>query len=372
MKLESNLTLGQFLRQERERRGITIEQVASSTKIGVKTIHALEGDHYSELPAKPFVRGFVISYARFIGLDYKEVLTHYSGFLEEKVHDRPARDAGHSGYAFEKREGEQSRTYLGLAMGGFVLIGGLAFLVLKPGLHHHHGSHLDKLREMHPSEAPSGMPTEVAAATQPSPAVSVVTAPVAATPTPTPSATKTSAPTPTPTPTPTPSATVAAAAPIALAKPSPQALASSVPSPSPSPTATEHDPLNSGISLKASEIVYRVVFKAVESVWIRYKVDDRQVMQFVFKKDKVLVLRAKSSIIVQVGRPEDIQLTYKGTGYHLFSDDPKVATIHDDATLFFPAQLAENNQDPFPKSKALSARPAPVSPTATPSPTETE
>jgi cytoskeleton protein RodZ len=358
MKFENNLTLGQFLRQEREKKGITIEQVASSTKIGVKIIHALEGDHYSELPAKPFVRGFVISYARFIGLDYKEVLTHYSGFLEEKVHDRPTRDAGHSGYAFEKREGgDQSRTYLGLAMGGFVLLGGLAFLVLKPGLHHHHNSRLDKLREGHPSPEPEpsllssivnlvSSPTPATSTAAPSPvAAAAGIAPMAAV-----------APTPTPTPTPT-----------ATAKPTPTATPTQSATPSPSPTAP--DPLNSGVGLKASEIVQRVVFKAIESVWIRYKVDDKPVMQFIFKKDKTLVLRARTSILVQVGKPEDIQMSYRGTPFHLVSDDQNVATHNDDATLFFPPQLGEKIENPFPKTRPLSAKEVPISPTATPTPT---
>ena len=52
-------SLGEFLRLERERRGITIEQVASATKVSVRLLHSLEADQYSELPAKPFVRGFV-------------------------------------------------------------------------------------------------------------------------------------------------------------------------------------------------------------------------------------------------------------------------------------------------------------------------
>ena len=106
----SQSTLGEFLRHERERRGITIEQVASATKISVRLLHLLESDQYVELPAKPFVRGFVNSYCRFIGIDPKEVLIRYGGFLEERSHERPTRDEGHSGYAFEKREGEQSRT----------------------------------------------------------------------------------------------------------------------------------------------------------------------------------------------------------------------------------------------------------------------
>ena len=77
MSAETSQTLGEFLRHERERRGMTIEQVASATKINVRMLHALEADHFAELPAKPFVRGFVTSYCRFIGLTPKEILTRF-------------------------------------------------------------------------------------------------------------------------------------------------------------------------------------------------------------------------------------------------------------------------------------------------------
>jgi len=121
---QSPPSLGEFLRQEREKRGITIEQVASATKINVRLLHLLESDQYSELPAKPFIRGFVSSYARFIGIDSKDILTHFGEFLEMRSADRPKRDAGHSGYAFEKREGDQSRTILWIVMGTFMVFGG--------------------------------------------------------------------------------------------------------------------------------------------------------------------------------------------------------------------------------------------------------
>src|ERR1700733_2943944 len=107
MTSEKDISLGEFLRHERERRGITIEQVASATKVGVRTLHALEADHFAELPAKPFIRGFVTSYCRFIGLDAKEVLSRFDSFIDKKASDRPNREAGHSGYAFEKKDGEQ-------------------------------------------------------------------------------------------------------------------------------------------------------------------------------------------------------------------------------------------------------------------------
>src|SRR4051812_5772138 len=101
------MTLGELLRQEREKKGMTIEQVASATKVGVRLLHSLEADQYTELPAKPFIRGFVISYCRFLCLDSKEVLSKFGDFITEKAHQRPNRDAGHSGYAFERKDGEQ-------------------------------------------------------------------------------------------------------------------------------------------------------------------------------------------------------------------------------------------------------------------------
>src|SRR3954451_4240955 len=101
MALEKDISLGEFLRQEREHRCITIEQVASATKVGVRTLHSLEEDHYAELPAKPFVRGFVTAYCRFIGLDPKEVLARFDEYISSKSNERPNREAGHSGYAFE-------------------------------------------------------------------------------------------------------------------------------------------------------------------------------------------------------------------------------------------------------------------------------
>ncbi len=366
--MDANITLGQYLRKEREKRGFSIEQVASATKIGVRQLHALESDQYAELPAKPFIRGFVTSYSRFVGLDHKEVLTHFNSFIDSKVCERPNRDAGHSGYAFEKREGnEQSRMILGIVMGSFIVLGGIAMVVLKPSLHHHKHSHTDKLRAAHspspnPSEIPSGVPV---AAESPLPLPMVVQA------SPSVSAQSTSELTPVPTQapvaaevtTPTPSPSLSPSVAIA------QAQAIYVIPPMPSPTSAA-DPLNSGLGLKPSETVHRLVIKAKQPVWVRYRVDDKVVMQFPLKQDKVLVLRARQSIVVQFGNPDDAVISYNGGGYKLGSA-AKAVTRQNDATLFYPTQIAEKTDNPFPVSKPLSGRPVPNAPAPQPSPTST-
>lgn len=366
---ESKQSLGQFLRQERERKGITIEQVASATKIGVRTLHSLEADQYADLPAKPFVRGFVISYSRFIGIDYKEVLTRFNDYLEEKVEkERPNREAGHSGYVFERRDGEQqSRTILAMVLGVFVVLGAVAAVFFKPH-HHHHGSAMERLQMAHVK--PSAAAPLVSAATGPSgpgPETSLRAGGPSV------------APASVSSPEASPSPSVEGHAPPAPAEPaaSPSPLASgSVEGAGGWPPQAQPpdpgDPLNSGKTLSPGEIRHRLVVKCGNSVWIRYRVDGKPVMQFPLKKDKVLVLRARDFVVFQTSNPEDIKVSYNNEGYHPMQDDKNTVTRHNDATLFYPHQLAETVQEPFPHTDSLSQRPAPLSrsvqPLSTPTP----
>ncbi|NDD92764.1 helix-turn-helix domain-containing protein, partial [bacterium] len=145
-------SLGAFLRHERERRGVTVEQVVSATKISVKMIHALENDQYADLPAKPFIRGFVVSYCRFLGIPSHEVLTRFAPYLEERAQERPKRDTGHSGYAFEKKEGDGGRTGLWILMGTMLVGGALMIAIFKPTLKRHRKSHVEKLQLANPPQ----------------------------------------------------------------------------------------------------------------------------------------------------------------------------------------------------------------------------
>jgi hypothetical protein len=139
--------------------------------------------------------------------------------------------------------------------------------------------------------------------------------------------------------------------------------------PTPSPTSAT-DPLNSGLGLKQSETAHRLVIRAKESVWVRYRVDDKVVMQFPLRKDKVLVLRARQNMVVQVGDPANVTVSYNGQAYK--SGKTLNAVVRqNDATLFYPVQIAEKIQNPFPGSRSLSGRAVPLSPNPQPSPSGT-
>ena len=77
MNQEQSSSLGSHLRQERERRKISLESVAQTTRISLKNLEALERDESHLLPAPVFVRGFLRAYAAQLGIDPKEVLALY-------------------------------------------------------------------------------------------------------------------------------------------------------------------------------------------------------------------------------------------------------------------------------------------------------
>jgi cytoskeleton protein RodZ len=68
---------GGKLRQARERRGVSLRQIAASTKISVGALEALERNDVSRLPGGIFSRAFVRSYAIEVGLDPDETVREF-------------------------------------------------------------------------------------------------------------------------------------------------------------------------------------------------------------------------------------------------------------------------------------------------------
>ena len=68
---------GGKLRQARERRGISLRQIAATTKISVAALEALERNDISKLPGGIFSRAFVRSYALEVGLDPEETVKEF-------------------------------------------------------------------------------------------------------------------------------------------------------------------------------------------------------------------------------------------------------------------------------------------------------
>jgi len=70
-------SFGQRLQREREMRGITLEEIATSTKIGTRSLRALEQEDFDQLPGGIFNKGFVRAYAKYLGIDEEQAVAHY-------------------------------------------------------------------------------------------------------------------------------------------------------------------------------------------------------------------------------------------------------------------------------------------------------
>lgn len=87
-------TFGQYLKRERELRHVTLEEVASGTKIAIHMLKAMESDRWDEIPAEVFIRGFIKHYAEFIGLVPEDVYLRYQeerGILPEEDYEEVMR-----------------------------------------------------------------------------------------------------------------------------------------------------------------------------------------------------------------------------------------------------------------------------------------
>lgn len=71
-------SVGQYLRQQREAKAMSIEEVARATRVPMSSVERLESDQFDELPGEVFVRGFMKSYARAVGIDPDDVLARYT------------------------------------------------------------------------------------------------------------------------------------------------------------------------------------------------------------------------------------------------------------------------------------------------------
>jgi cytoskeleton protein RodZ len=77
-KRETRLpSFGEKLKQEREKRKITLEEISTSTKIGTRMLQALEEDKFNQLPGGIFNKGFVRAYARCLSLDEEQTVADY-------------------------------------------------------------------------------------------------------------------------------------------------------------------------------------------------------------------------------------------------------------------------------------------------------
>lgn len=96
-----NISIGTFLKNGREAKNISLDEISKKTKININILKSLEAEDLSKLPNKTYVKGFVTNYARAVGLnveDAKECLNSLYGISanqidEEEIAESKSTDA---------------------------------------------------------------------------------------------------------------------------------------------------------------------------------------------------------------------------------------------------------------------------------------
>ena len=126
------IDFGGKLRQAREARGLTLRQIATSTKISVAALEALERNDISKLPGGIFSRSFVRSYATEVGLDPDQAMTDFlERFDQEPPPPVPVVHIPEEELAFERRRQRAARVFLFAIAVMIVVAAALVYVVLR-------------------------------------------------------------------------------------------------------------------------------------------------------------------------------------------------------------------------------------------------
>lgn len=82
--------LGAYLRARREAAGSSLEDMARSTRVGIRHLEALEEERLADLPSPVFVRGFIRAYCGFLRESPDPALSRYETLLGQRTSTQAA------------------------------------------------------------------------------------------------------------------------------------------------------------------------------------------------------------------------------------------------------------------------------------------
>jgi hypothetical protein len=118
--------IGASLREARARRQLSYDQVEAETKIRAKYIRCMEDEQFDVLPSGTYVRGFLRTYADYLGLDGQLYVDEYSSRFGDLPDERISRRRERP----SQRRNESSNAVL-IALAGIVAVGVLLLAAWK-------------------------------------------------------------------------------------------------------------------------------------------------------------------------------------------------------------------------------------------------
>jgi len=123
--------IGNSLREARLRQGVDFVEAESATKIRSKYLRALEDERFELLPAQTYIKGFLRSYAEYLGLDGQLYVDEYNSRYVAGEEEPPIRARRNVAAARAQRRIESS--VLLVALAGIATATALVFVAWKWG-----------------------------------------------------------------------------------------------------------------------------------------------------------------------------------------------------------------------------------------------
>lgn len=315
------ITFGEKLKRERELRSITLDEIANSTKIGTRLLHALEDEEFSKLPGGIFNKGFVRAYAKYLGLDEEQAVVDYLAAEAEQERKRRA--------PFEPESSKQGPAQL-IAIqggarpdnvynirasvevveqqpdqaGGFLMAAVILVFILGIGGFgwKYYSTHSTTNAAATPEDSPAKPAATPAQLQTPAPAQTQTTSQ------------PTSAPNIAASSTPAPTA-LNLNPPVAIEKVAPN---------KPETLANNTSPLDTPSVATPAEFILDL--RADEDSWAQITADGKQLWSGVVFKDVSKSFHATKQLVIRLGNAPGVQLSYNGKPLPRFSQDSQSGT----------------------------------------------
>jgi cytoskeleton protein RodZ len=292
-------SVGAYLRDLRTRRGVSLDEVARTTRVAQRYLQSLENDAFEDLPAPVFIRGFIRAYCQALGESPHEALAHYDGH-DGRIPPLPAPlvAAARTGGGDPRVRGTIVVSLILTLVLGIALF--IVAFVIRPGG--------DRAERSTIEGRPEPRPTPPAAT---SPSGTAPSAPVVA-----PASPPASVPAPAPSPAPVrPPAMGPAAAPPPATPAVPAVAARPVipatPPPAPPAPATAPGPNLDGFAGSVNS-PYRLIARTSDVTWIRVRTEDGRNSEETLPPGEVREWVSDRPFVITVGNAGGVSFELNG------------------------------------------------------------
>lgn len=278
---------GEYLKREREIRGIRLEAISDATKIRAGLLSAIEKNDFDALPATPFVKGFIQAYCKYLGLDVQDALLRYEAYMRSIAENKAPALKTNAGIKNEKPEALTANSSLAI-----VAIAAIVVLIILSGLYA-----ISKKRALHIADSSISNVNERPAGSAPHPANGV-------------EAKKTEA--------------------ILPADIAPERQANMTIEPPVSKIPSKKEDKETKQSLHGNVVdkgPLTVVIKAVQPSWLKAEIDGQNTFEVSLKQGETVTWSAREKLSILIGNAGGVNVLFNGEPLGALGEEGKVVKL---------------------------------------------